>query len=118
VIGYLNTDQVARLADELRTFPQCELWVAEYFSTRLLRAYQKHPPPALTEAPVRFNPSEWKAFFTEHGWAVAEISYLGERSRQLHRSAPLLLPIRDRLTRVFTSRALRDTGYALLEQTV
>jgi methyltransferase (TIGR00027 family) len=114
VIGYLDVEDVAALADDLHALSSCELWVTEYFSTRLLRAYQKHQP--LASAPVRFNPDDWTTFFAQHGWAVAEISYLGERSRLLHRPVPLTL--RDRLIGVFTSRPLRDMGYALLERIV
>ena len=112
LIGYLSEDEVATLANELHALSSCELWVTEYFSTRLLRAYQKHQP--LPEAPVRFNPNDWTDFFAEHGWVVAEISCLGERSQQLHRPAPI--PLRDRVVRMFTSRPLRDTGSALLER--
>jgi methyltransferase (TIGR00027 family) len=112
LIGYLSEGEAAALADELHALSSCELWVTEYFSTRLLRAYQKHQP--LPEAPVRFNPNDWTAFFAEHGWAVTEIGYLGERSRQPHRPVPL--PFWDRVVRLFTSRPLQDTGYALLER--
>ena len=100
------------LADDLHALTCCERWVAEYFSARLLRSYQKDQP--IRDVPVRFDPADWEAFFIERGWRVGEIRYLGEESRRLHRPVPLSLP--DKVMRVFTSRPLRDMGYALLQR--
>ena len=68
--------------------PGCESWVIDYFSQRLLAAYQKHQPHP--EVPVRFDPPSWETFFTEHGWNIKEIRFLGEESERLHRPSPAL----------------------------
>ena len=112
VVGYLSVDEAGALADDLCALPPCDLWLTEYFSRRLLRSYQKHQP--LREVPVRFDPANWNEFFSERGWRVREVRYLGEESRRLRRPVPLTL--RDNVMRVFTSRPLRDMGYALLER--
>jgi len=112
VIGDLSVDEAGGLADDLRAQPGCESWVIEYFSPRLLSAYQKHQPHP--NVPVRFDPPSWEAFFTERGWRMKEIRFLGEESERLHRPVPLS-PL-DKVMRLFTSRPLRDMGYARIER--
>ncbi len=112
VLGDLSVDEAGGLADDLRAQPGCEWWVIDYFSPRLLAAYQKHQPHP--KVPVRFDPPSWETFFTEHGWRIKEIRFLGEESERLHRPVPLS-PL-DRVMRLFTSRPLRDMGYARIER--
>jgi hypothetical protein len=112
VLGDLSVDEAGGLADDLRAQPGCESWVIDYFSPRLLAAYQKHQPHP--NVPVRFDPPSWESFFTEHGWRIREIRFLGEESERLHRAVPL--SSLDRVMRLFTSRPLRDTGYAIIER--
>jgi methyltransferase (TIGR00027 family) len=87
VLGDLSVDEAGALADDLRAQPGCESWVIDYFSPRLIRAYQKHQPHP--KVPVRFDPPSWETFFTEHGWRIKEIRFLGEESERLHRPIPL-----------------------------
>jgi methyltransferase (TIGR00027 family) len=112
VLGALSVDEAGDLADELRSQPGCESWVIDYFSPRLLADYQKHPPHR--NVPVRFDPPSWEAFFTAHQWRIREIRFLGEESERLHRPVPLSRL--DKLMRLFTSRPLRDMGYASIER--
>jgi methyltransferase (TIGR00027 family) len=112
VLGDLSVDEAGSLADDLRARPGCESWVIDYFSPRLLAAYQKHQPHP--KVPVRFDPHSWEAFFTDHGWLINEIRFLGEESERLHRPVPLS-PL-DKVMRLFTSRPLRDMGYARIER--
>ena len=117
VVSYLSVDEAGALANDLCTQPSFELWVTEYLSSQRLRYYQKHQP--LQRVPVRFDPVSCEAFFTQHGWRVREIRYLGEESRRLHRPVPL--PRFAKVMRPLMSRAkrrqmLRDMGYAVLER--
>jgi methyltransferase (TIGR00027 family) len=112
VLGDLSVEEAGGLADDLRAQPGCESWVVDYFSPRLLAAYQKHQPHP--NAPVRFDPPSWEAFFADRGWRINEILFLGEESERLHRQVPLS-PM-DRLVRLFTHRPLRDMGYAKIER--
>ena len=112
VLGALSVDEAGGLADDLHAQPGCESWVIDYFSPRLLRAYQKRQPHP--KVPVRFDPPSWETFFTEHGWRIKEIRFLGEESERLHRPVPLSLV--DKVMRLFTSRPLRDMGYARIER--
>jgi len=111
VLGDLSVDEAGALADDLRAHPGCESWVIDYFSPRLLEAYQKHQPHP--KVPVRFDPPSWEGFFTERDWRIKEIRFLGEESERLHRPVPLSLL--DKVMRLFTSRPLRDMGYASIE---
>ena len=111
VLGDLSVDEAGGLADDLRAQPGCESWVIDYFSPRLIRAYQKQQPHP--KVPVRFDPPSWETFFTEHGWRINEIRFLGEESERLHR--PIPLSSLDKVMRLFTSRPLRDMGYARIE---
>jgi methyltransferase (TIGR00027 family) len=108
VLGDLNVHEAGELADDLRSQPGCESWVIDYFSPRLLVDYQKHQPHG--SVPVRFDPPSWEAFMTEHGWRIKEIRFIGEESERLHRPVPLSRL--DKIMRLFTSRPLRDMGYA------
>jgi methyltransferase (TIGR00027 family) len=54
VLGDLSVDEAGALADDLRAQPGCESWVIDYFSPRLIRAYQKHQPHP--KVPLRFDP--------------------------------------------------------------
>ena len=113
VIGGLSVNEAGALADDLRARPGCELWVTDYLSPRLLRDYQRHQTNP--NVPVRFDPPSWEGFFTEHGWRIREIRFLGEESGRLHRPVPLS-PL-DKVMRMFTSRPLRDMGCAVMERT-
>jgi methyltransferase (TIGR00027 family) len=112
VLGALSVDEAGDLADELHSQPGCESWVLDYFSPRLLADYQSHQP--YRNVPVRFDPPSWEGFFTEHGWRIKEIRFLGEESERLHRPVPL--SSLDKVMRLFTSRPLRDMGYARIER--
>jgi methyltransferase (TIGR00027 family) len=111
VLGDLSPDEAGDLADDLHSRRGCELWVLYYFSPRLLADYRKHPPHR--NVPVRFDPPSWEAFITAHRWRIREIRFLGEESERLHRPVPLSRL--DMVTRLFTSRPLRDFGYARIE---
>jgi len=110
VLGGLSVDEAGSLADDLHRQSGCEAWVIDYFSPRLLADYQKHQP--YRNVRVRFDPPSWEAFMTRHQWRVSEIRFLGEESERLHRPVPLSRL--DKVMRSFTSRPLRDMGYASL----
>ena len=52
----------------------------------------------MQNAPLKFNPEDWFAFFGEHGWHCKEIRYLAEEADRLQR--PMQLPP---LSKVITS---------------
>jgi hypothetical protein len=70
--------------------------------------------PAASQGSGPLDSPSWETFFTEHGWRIKEIRFLGEESERLHRPVPLS-PL-DKVMRLFTSRPLRDMGYARIER--
>ncbi|MEO6081265.1 MAG: SAM-dependent methyltransferase [Steroidobacteraceae bacterium] len=118
VIPYLTEDQVAELAKDLRVRTQFAFWLAEYFSPqvyRYLRATARSRQMA--NAPFRFFPADWQAFFSDHGWARKEIHYSSEVAQRFNRTPPmpwfakLLLPFASKET---LERMRLMSGYALM----
>jgi hypothetical protein len=100
-------------------FPSFRFWVAEYFSSRLLRM-MKSPGRRrqMKNAPILFSPSDWFDFLRAQGWVAKEIRYLPEESERLGRSVPL--PVWVHFIKRFLPQSAqaefqKNTGYALLE---
>jgi O-methyltransferase involved in polyketide biosynthesis len=46
---------------------------------------------SMRNAPFKFTPADWHAFFAGHGWRAREMRYLPEVAKQLGRTPPLPL---------------------------
>jgi methyltransferase (TIGR00027 family) len=123
VIPYLREEEVAALADDLRSAPSYRCWVADYFSPRTY-AYRRRRgiTQIMANAPFRFKPADYFRFFAERGWTPKEIRYLAEESLRLHRPPPLpfLLKLRLRIFHlIIPSERFAETrrfmGYVLFE---
>ncbi|HET7788732.1 MAG TPA: SAM-dependent methyltransferase [Myxococcales bacterium] len=122
VTPYLSNEQVAELAKDLREIGAA-LWVVDYFNhavtrTRRRAAIARH----LRNAPFRFDPADWFAFFAKAGWRCREIRYILEEAERLRRRPRLnpLLVLGLVLRGVFMTRqkraaARRFMGFALME---
>jgi O-methyltransferase involved in polyketide biosynthesis len=122
VVPYLSTEQVAELAADLKSIP-AGYWIVDYFAPGIGKMRErigltKH----LRNAPFRFQPGDWFAFFERAGWRCREIRYIVEGARRLRRRPQMSLSFRARflLRNAFMSRkqraaARRFMGYALLE---
>jgi len=95
VVPYLEPDQVAALADDLRVTPQVVGWVVDYISPEIHAYRERSVGPQLAKAQFKFRPTDWFAFFAQHGWGVRDIHYLGDEGQRVGRKAPL--PFRARL---------------------
>jgi methyltransferase (TIGR00027 family) len=122
VVPYLDLDQAGALADDLRAIPGLDGWIVDYVSPEAL-AYRarKGLERDMSQAPFKFRPPDWGAFFASHGWDCAEMRYLGVMGKRLGRRAPLPWMVRAiiKITRAFASREKVDrmgrfAGYALL----
>ena len=122
VVPYLPNEQVAELAADLRGIGAA-WWIVDYFAPGLGKMRErigltKH----LRNAPFRFQPGDWFAFFERAGWRCREIRYIPEEARRLRRRPQMSLL---RLLRFLVRNALMDKeqreaarrfmGYALLE---
>ena len=124
VIPYLKNDQVATLADDLRQLADSTQvsWIVEYLPKRVYLHRSERSRKQMKNAPFRFRPDDWFAFFAQHGWRQKTIRYLGIEGIKLGRRAPLPWNTRMlmRIVRLFRRKKNRGQlerllGYAVLE---
>jgi methyltransferase (TIGR00027 family) len=109
VIPYLTNDAVGALADDLHQVRGAS-WIVDYISPEAARFRRRLPVmQQMRAAPFLFDPGDWFAFFSAHGWQAAETRYLGPEGRRLGRAVPLPLWLR-LLLRVRRLLAPRDQG--------
>jgi len=124
VVPYLSVEDVGALADDLKALDRASYWIVDYFSPQVFKGRQRHMGRKMRNAPFKFQPDDWFAFFAKHGWRCEEIRYLAEEADRLDR--PLRLPLLIKLIwgvrSLFISKAQRAAfrkiaGYVLLEPT-
>jgi methyltransferase (TIGR00027 family) len=110
VTPYLTDEDVGDLADELRQTEKVRYWIVDYFSPEAIRYGAKLRRRFMRNAPFRFAPKDWFAFFAAHGWKASEVRYLSEEAERLGRPIPLPLWLRlwVKAAYVFTSHARRE----------
>ncbi len=123
VVPYLSVEDVASLADDLKALDRVRYWIVDYFSPELMKLRKRAGMVRkMQNAPWKFLPGDWFAFFREHGWHAKEIRYVAEEADRLQR--PIQLPLLPRViwkTRSFFSSKERRlafrrlSGYVLLE---
>lgn len=123
VIPYLRNEDVAALADDLLATSHARLWIVDYFSELALAYRRRQTGRTMENAPFRFAPGDWFAFFERAGWRPRETRYFVEETRRLGREmpVPLRLKLLAILSQLFMSRARRTerarfAGYSLLER--
>ena len=118
VIPYLTESQVAELAADLKAHPRFAFWICEYFAPRVYRYLRTAARSRImVNAPFRFFPTEWLAFFRQHGWVQKQIRHPGEIAMRFGRRPPL--PWWARIVMKLVSRermaeAMKATGYLLM----
>ena len=90
VAPYLDNEQVASLAKDLRSHGSFQYWIVDYFSSDVIKhlrgsRYRKK----MQNAPFKFNPEDWFLFFKNLGWKAKETRYLVEESEKLGRPIPI-----------------------------
>jgi hypothetical protein len=77
---------------------------------------------AMQNAPFRFAPADWHAFFEAHGWRARKIRYIPEEAERLGRPIPVSALMKAAMIArmLIASPAQRQAfrrflGYALLE---
>jgi O-methyltransferase involved in polyketide biosynthesis len=124
VIPYLSVQDVGLLADDLHAVGAFRAWVVDYFSKETLRYRKRAARRTFENAPFKFAPDDWFAFFASRGWKPTEQRYLAIEGERLSRPVPFTLPMRlwIRLASRFAPRERRESmrrfaGYFLLERT-
>ncbi|MGD0502523.1 MAG: SAM-dependent methyltransferase [Steroidobacteraceae bacterium] len=126
VIPYLANDDAASLADALRSMRRARLWIVDYLSAQAVAFRRREGVRrAMQNAPFKFAPGDWFAFFARHGWRVKEIHYYPEQAARYARPMPLPVPARLMLSmsHLWMSAKRREElrrfgGYAMLEPVV
>ena len=117
LVPYLDLEAAANLADDLRAIPTLQSWIVDYNSPESHR-YRRRAGVTrqLRNAPLKFQPSDYFAFFAEHGWKAGEVRYLPPEGIRLGRPAPLprliraLTPLLERVLPA-EKRFSRSVGY-------
>jgi len=90
VVSYLSVEDVASLADDLRALDRIDGWIVEYFSSQLMKYRgRRRVRWNMQNAPFKFTPPDWFAFFASHGWQSKRIGYLVEEAERLGRPIQL-----------------------------
>jgi O-methyltransferase involved in polyketide biosynthesis len=124
VIPYLSNDEASSLADALRSMRHARLWIVDYVSAQASAFRRRRVVRrSMQNAPFKFAPADWFAFFREHGWGVKYIHYYPEEAARHGRPMPLPVPARLLLSvsRLWMSDRRREAfrtfgGYAMLER--
>ena len=123
VVPYLSIEEAGSLADDLKRLDRACYWIVDYFSPQLIKFRQRRGMHRkMQNAPWKFQPTDWFAFFRDRGWHCKEIRYLADEADRLKRQIelPLVPKALFGLRRLFTSKERRDAlrktaGYVLLE---
>lgn len=121
VVPYLTVEQTATLADDLRAMSHVDSWVVDYLSAEAMKMLAKSGmQERLGNAPFRFFPADWFAFFKEHNWTLKDMRYFTDEGDKHGRMLPI--PWIYRLLMKFMSEERKQAGrtwagYALLQPT-
>jgi methyltransferase (TIGR00027 family) len=90
VVPYIKNEDVATLAQDLRAQSHFADWILDYISPRLMQYLSKGKfSKSMQKAPFQFNPTDWKAFFSEKGWQISELHYLAHEGYAINRHPPM-----------------------------
>ena len=121
VVPYLSVDDAAALADSLAATPHIKYWIVDYISAQAMQMISRSSmQKRLQNAPFRFFPTDWFAFFRRHGWKPKQMRYLAEEGFKLKRMAPLPWIYRAMIRFMSQGRRTaggRFSGYAMMERT-
>jgi methyltransferase (TIGR00027 family) len=122
VVPYLSVEDVGALADDLKALDRASYWIVDYFAPQAFKGRQRRMGHRMRNAPFKFQPDDWFAFFEKHGWRCEQIRYLAEEARRLKRPLrlPLFIKVIWGIRSLFMSEEQRAAvrkiaGYALLE---
>jgi len=123
VVPYLDNEQVASLADDLFATSQARLWILDYFSVEAHKYRRRsRVNRAMQNAPFKFAPADWLAFFKGHGWRMKDIRYYIDEAERVGRPFPaprhlrlLMAAARLWLSSERLQKMRNFAGYALLE---
>jgi methyltransferase (TIGR00027 family) len=125
VVTYLSNEEAGSLADDLKAMQHISYWIVDYLSPQAIKFRTRGRLAQKTKnAPFKFKPDDWSAFFREHGWLAKEMRYMSEEGDRVKRPArvPLFLKSLMLFRMIFAPKERRAqfkkfAGYALMEPT-
>ncbi len=98
LLVYLPRDEVAKFAQDLRSYPAFRRWTFDIVSPPLLKMLQKntHHEFGSQVSPLQFAPEEGPDFFIPYGWKVLEVRSMLKTAAALKRT-PFMLSLFARL---------------------
>lgn len=95
LLPYLETPQVASLAQDLSTFSNIQSWVIDLISPGLLNLIRAGMGRELAQsgAEFKFGPSDGVGFFVPYGWTATAVEGLLKNAATLHRAPQELLSL-------------------------
>lgn len=122
IVPYLSTEDAGSLADDLRALDHLRYWITDYFAPYVTKYRRRLMQRRMQNAPFKFEPEDWFAFFKAHGWQCKDMRYVAEEGERLKRPMefPLHLKVLVGMRWLFVSKEKRAAfrkfaGYALLE---
>jgi methyltransferase (TIGR00027 family) len=89
VVPYLDLEQAAALADDLRAMPGVVGWIVDYLSPESHRVRDRRLGRQMGPVQFKFRPPDWFEFFAGHGFEPRAIQYLADESKRVGRTPPL-----------------------------
>lgn len=86
LLVYLQSEEVARLADDLAVHPSFQFWLIDLASPELLKRLNKVWGKSMEQTPLIFGPAEGTKFFEPHGWREKEFRSMFMESLRLKRT--------------------------------
>jgi hypothetical protein len=75
----------------LHALPHAAFWITDYFGGGWIKYMMRARNKTMRNAPFKFAPADWFAFFAAHGWQKAELRYIVEEAERLKR--PVAMPL-------------------------
>jgi methyltransferase (TIGR00027 family) len=93
LLGYLDDAQVRALSKDLAALAGVRCWILDLGSPAILAMLRKGMGTHLTNAPLKFAPSNGVAFFEALGWRVAQVHSIFHAAVRFRRLPWFLKPI-------------------------
>lgn len=123
LLGYLEKEQVAALAEDLHKADHCQYWATDLASPKVKKMMEKHWGKELSAAgaPIKFAPEEAEEFFRPYGWESVEFHDFYQASLKFNRpmAGAWMIPIWKFLMPRRTEKMMKQwrSGAVLLRRT-
>ena len=93
LLGYLDSDVVRSIGQDLLGRPAVRWWLLDVASPAILKMMQRGMGENLTNAPLKFAPADGVAFFETLGWKACDIREIFQEAVRFRRVPFLFRPL-------------------------